>query len=184
MSFELACRPDTGLRQACTIEPLYSWRNLRAPQSLKLAPSKVGFSPPGTPVRMKCERACARVCMCTCVRAHVWNTGNQPRGYMESPQASVRLGEQHKCIWTGEQNPKPMGNRVAQRTLPALARMQFSQRLSFASCASPGQGRGLSRDTAKDSRTKDKPLALLREPRFHAEWITNRSWGPTNPLPL
>lgn len=130
MSFEPACRPATGLRQACTIEPLYSWRNLRAPRSLTLAPSKVGFSPPGTPVRMKCEHVCARVCMCTHVRAHVWNTGNQPRGYMESPQASVRLGEQHKCIWTGEENPKPMGNRVAQRTLPALARMQFSQRLS------------------------------------------------------
>lgn len=72
MSFQLACRPATGIEKSLHNQTIVYWRKLRAPQSLNLAHPKVDFSPPGMLVRMKCVHACA------CMRAFQIR-GNQLR---------------------------------------------------------------------------------------------------------
>lgn len=87
MSFGPACRPATGLGQACTIRPLYSRRNRKVPQSLSLPRLKVGFSPPGTLVRMRCEHACALLCVCTHVSVCVLNQRKTAQGLHGIPSS-------------------------------------------------------------------------------------------------
>lgn len=118
---------------------------------------------------------CVHACECVCFEPEETSPG-----ITWNPSTFHQTREQCKCIWTEEENPKPIGTRVAQSTLPGVAKMQFSWRQIFALCASPSKVWRLSRVTSKDTH-HGQSLALLREPQFRAKWISNRSCRPLLP---
>lgn len=90
-----------------------------------------GLSPPGNLVRMKCEHVCAWGC---------FNQRKTGQGLYRIPCSLCQTWRTIECIWPKEETLRPTGNRLAQSTFPALAKMQFSRRPSFTSLPCAGQG--------------------------------------------
>lgn len=122
------------------------------------------------------------VCMCMCVYMRVfWIRGNQLRDYTGCPLASVRLGEQCKCIQTKEENPRPTGNRVA---LQAWRGCNFPGG-SFA-CVSPlGRAGGEQSNNGRPTHRRQAPGSAQRatvQSQVGHQWVI---WAhPLPPGPL
>lgn len=115
------------------------------------------------------------VYMCLCA-----STQRKPAlGLHGIPLASFRPGEPYKYIWTEGENPRLRENRGVEH-FSGLGKDAVFLEAEFCLYVPPQEGRGLSRAVTLLLHTMDKPRALLREPHFRTEWVTNWSSGPTS----